>query len=156
MGAAGYVTVYDLHTIEAAYRRLWPEHDLGADLTYLNDPTTHEHGKGRCWPNDGDCRKSEEDRRTLVAHLPDGRRLLLDYADDQGNVDGLGNDFWFNTNWDDLVDRPDWMSRSDAIPEKWTGDSYARFPDKTWGSYARFHTALRAPEVWSQTVEVWT
>lgn len=158
MGAAGYVTVYDLATVEAAYERLFPGHDVRADLQYANDPTTHEHGRDRCWPEGKECRKTEEHRRSLVLHLPTGQRLLLDYADDQGNNEGLTNDFWFNTDWDDLVDRPDWMSRQDAVPERWkqSDKSYERFPDKTWASYARFHTAIREPDVWKQEVEVWT
>lgn len=109
MGAAGYVTVYLLDEIERKYRRRFPDNALRHDWWYLD---------------------------TLTCTLPTGVRLVLDYADDQGNVDGVQNDFWF---YGDQVPIPD--------------DLYLGVKTAPAGQI-RVLQVLR--ECWKTTTEVWT
>ena len=67
MGAAGYVTVYDRDELEKRFAERYPDHVLTEDWWYLD---------------------------TITMDL-DGRRLIFDYADDQGYHQGSQNDFWF-------------------------------------------------------------
>lgn len=119
MGAAGGVTIYKLDDIEAKYAEMWPDGDIRKDWWYLD---------------------------TITTDL-DGTKYVLDYADDQGMHQGSSNNFWFNFDEDDLIDRPKDLA-------KWESDDSYRFPGKVHGAHYRVIKVLR--ELRGQHVEVWT
>ncbi len=122
MGAAGSVTVYLLHEVERRFRERFPDNDLRKDLWYLSE--------------------GEGGERRLVATLPDGTRLLFDYADDQGDHDGLQEPFWFGAG--------EWVDRGDL----WVEDYAA--PDRAKIRASQYRVLTVLADCWKQEVEVWT
>lgn len=140
MGAAGFVTCYDLDEVLRRYAEHWPDNDFWVDLWYARretDLTEDERKWGR-----SPC---------SVLTLPSGQRILLDYADDQGNHDGFNNPWYFGGDEEPIELPEDIRWRWDIDGTYWKGEhrKHAAPP-----SQVRVLTVLSA--CWSQTVEVWT
>ena len=142
MGAAGNVDIYDAEKVYHHYEELWG--DLGYDITK------------DWWYPDWDLTSTRHARP--VAVVLDGRAYLLDYADDQGDHEGTGNSFWFDSCAPHEAEEQ-WAEFDARIPEDeqpWQVRNMGRAD--FWGAspaQARVLTALNRAGV-EATVEVWT
>lgn len=122
MGAAGFVTFYRRSEVEAKYAELYPDKALTDDWWYLD---------------------------TITVAL-DGERWICDYADDQGNHEGTGSDFWFSAK--------ERVAKDDLPENAPTWDL-----NEGWGNTAGTYSAAQVRVVMvlrnlteSPRVEVWT
>lgn len=149
MGAAGYVTVYDEAKVREAYEELWGDlgHSIEDDWTYPS------------WDPDPD-NPPKYDRGWVVRIPLGGRYYLFDYADDQGNHEGVNTSFWFNSyavpeaeatrQWDEIDSRVPPEDQPWEIVERRRGGLMGASP-----AQARVLCALRKVGSEGQ-VEVWT